>query len=134
MHKLFSTTKEKFIHSQHFNMFILNHNHMYICRDKIDKNIYLGRSSSYNQLCCYNVPPNHRPVCSSITQQHFHHRAGHDSTRSKGKLAGSHVAKDTQLSQANMVGFIRPRLHNNTYPSQQTWDQAIGSWKRWLLS
>ena len=27
--------------------------------------------------------------------------------RDKGKLASSHIAKDTQFSQANTVGFIR---------------------------
>ena len=33
-----------------------------------------------NQLRRCNVPPNHRPACSSISQQRCHPRAGHDSS------------------------------------------------------
>ena len=95
-----------FIHSQH-----LTCSYGFIKQTQLQgfkhKNTYLERSLSRNQLCCCNVPPNHRPVCSSVSQQHCHPQAGHDSTRNKGKLVGSHIAKDTQLSQANVVGFIR---------------------------
>ena len=72
------------------------------------KNNYLMKNSSRNQLCRYNVAPNHRPVCSLISRQHFHPQAEHDSPR-KRKLSGSHIAKDmSKLSQAKaMFGFIR---------------------------
>ena len=81
---------------------------------KMDKITYLMKKSFRNQLRRCNVPPNHRPACSLISQQRYHPRAGHDSPRNKG-IAGLHIAKDTQ----------------NTQPSQQSWVyQAIGSWRR----
>ena len=71
------------------------------------KNTDLIKNSFRNQLRRCNVPPNHRPVCSLISQQRWHPRAGHDSPRNKEQV-GLHIAKDTQNSQANTVGFIRP--------------------------
>ena len=59
------------------------------------KNTYLQKKLSRNQLRCCNVPPNHRPTCSLISQQRCHPRAGHDSPRNK-EQAGLHIAKDTQ--------------------------------------
>ena len=115
-----SGSKHMFL--QAFNMFITFINRKYDCRSKIDKITYLMKNSFRNQLRRYNVPPNHRLVCSSISQQHYHPRAGHDSPRNK-ELAGLHIAKGTQNtakptqlglsghqqdSQANMVRFIRP--------------------------
>ena len=79
MHKSLTYNGIKTHSIQEFSMFILIHKYIYNCRDKIDKNTYFGRSSSCNQLCCCNVPPIHMPVCSSISQQHCHPRAGHDS-------------------------------------------------------
>ena len=73
----------------------------------MDKNAYLINISSRNQLRRCNAPPNHRPVCSLISQQHCHPRAGQDSPRNKEQV-GLHIANDTQISQANTVGFIRP--------------------------
>ena len=70
----------------------------------MDKMTYLKMNSFRNQLCRYNIPPNHRTACSLISQQRCHPRAGHDSPRNKG-TAGLHVAKDTQ----------------NTQPIQQSW-------------
>ena len=73
----------------------------------MDKNAYIINILSHNQLRCYNVPPNHRLACSSISQQHCHPRAGHDSSRNKGQSRLTH-SQGTQISQAHIVGFIRP--------------------------
>ena len=56
---------------------------------------YLIKNSSRNQLRCCNVPPNHRPACSLISQQRCHPQAGHDFPRNK-EQAGLHITKDTQ--------------------------------------
>ena len=84
-----------------FNMFIIFINKIYSCRSKMDKITYLMMNSIRNQLRRCNVPPNHRPACSLISQQRCHPRAGHDSPRNKGRSRLTH-------SQANTVGFIRP--------------------------
>ena len=62
---------------------------------KMDKITYLMKKSFRNQLRRCNVPPNHRPVCSLISQQRCHPRAGHHSPRNK-QQAGLHIAKDIQ--------------------------------------
>ena len=54
-------------------------NSKYKCRDEMGKNTYLIKDSSCNHLRHYNVPPNHRPACSLISQQRCHPRAGNDS-------------------------------------------------------
>ena len=102
-------------------------NGKYNCRRKLGKNTYLIKNLFCNQLRRCNVPPNHSPTCSSISQQRCHPRTGHDSPKNK-ELTSLHIAKDnnttrvhsstkpTQLglsgkqriSQANQVGFIRP--------------------------
>ena len=71
---------------------------------KMNKSTYLMMNSICNQLRRCNVPPNHRPACSSISQQRFHPRAGHDSLRNKGtnRLTHSqgytkHTAKPIEL-------------------------------------
>ena len=75
---------------------------------KIDKITYLMKKLFRNQLCRYNVPPNHRPACSLIPQQCCHPQAGHDSPRNKGTSRLTHSQGYTKHSQANTVGFIRP--------------------------
>ena len=106
-----STCSSKFINSK------------YDCRSKIDKITYLINNSFRNQLRCCNVPPNHRPVCSLISQQRCHPRAGHDSPRNKGTSRITHSQGYTKHSQANSVGFIRPSTRQ---PSQHGQDyQAI---------
>ena len=99
----------------------------YNCRYKLGKNTYLMKNLFRNQLRRCNVPPNHRPAFSLISQQCCHPQAGHDSQRNK-ELTGLHIArnnnttrvhsssKPTQLglsghqqdNQDNMVRFIRP--------------------------
>ena len=51
---------------------------------------YLMKALLCNQLRRCNVPPNHRPVCSLISQQRCHPRAGHDSLRNKGTSRLTH--------------------------------------------
>ena len=55
-----------------FNMFITFINGKYGCRSKIGKITYLMKNSIRNQLRRCNVPPNHTPACSLISQQHYH--------------------------------------------------------------
>ena len=78
------------------------------CRGKIHKITYLMMNSIRNQLRRCNVPPNHIPACSLISQQRYHPRAGHDSPRNKGTSRLTHSQGYTKHSQANKVGFIRP--------------------------
>ena len=98
------------------------------------KNTYLGRSLSRNHLCRYN----HRIVCSSISQQHCYPELGMISTKNKGTLEDSHIAKDiAKLIQANKVGFIRLQrswkswniklVNSNT----EIWTPALD--RAWLL-
>ena len=109
-------------------------NNKYKYRDEMVKITYLIKNSFRNQLRRSNIPPNHRPVCSLISQQHYHSRAGHDSPRNK-ELTDLHIAKrvthnsakptrlvlsgEQQISQANRVGFIRP---------SRSWERIILSW------
>ena len=61
-----------------------------------------------NQLHRCNVPPNHRPACSSISQQRCHPRAGHDSSRTKGtncRLAHSQGVINIKPTQLGFTGF-----------------------------
>ena len=75
---------------------------------KMDKSTYLMMKSIRNQLRHYNVPPNHRPACSLISQQRCHPRAGNDSPSNKGTSRLTHNQGYTKHSQANTVGFVRP--------------------------
>ena len=42
----------------------------------MSKITYLMKNSIRNQLHRCNVPPNHRPACSLISQQHYHPELG----------------------------------------------------------
>ena len=61
-----------------------------------------SNEASCNQLCRCNVPPNHRPMCSLISQQHHHPRVGHDSPRKKetSRLTHSQRYVKTQSIQS----------------------------------
>ena len=88
---LSSTTESTCIHTSiHLTCspFTLTEN--MVAEVKMDKSTYLMMKSIRNQLCCCNVPPNHRPACSLISQQHCHPRAGHDSPRNKGTSSLTH--------------------------------------------
>ena len=103
----------------HSNIQHVHHNSLnikYECRSEIDKNTYLVKNSSHNQLRCCNVPPNHRPLCSSISQQHCYPQAGHDSSKDKGQRRLTH-SRGVQISQTNTTGFIRPSTDR---PSQHS--------------
>ena len=91
----------------------------------MDKITYLMKKSFRNQLCCCNVPPNHRPACSLISQQRCHPRYGHDSPRNKGTSRLTHSQGYTKHNQANTVGFIMPsrsweRIHAKLVSSLQS--------------
>ena len=88
-----------------FNMFNIIINRNIVAEVKMGKITYLMENSIRNQLCCCNVPPNHRPVCSSISQQCCHPRAGHDSPRNKGTSRLTHSQGYIKHSQANTVGL-----------------------------
>ena len=106
--QLLNIQQKQHIHSN-INMFIMIHQTLDSkskCRSKMDKNTYLINISSHNQLRHCNVPPNHRLVCSSISQQHCHPRARHDFSRNKGQSKITH-SQGTQISQTHIVGFIR---------------------------
>ena len=86
-------------------------------------NTYLQENLSRNQLRCCNVPPNHRPVCSSISQHHIHLRVGHDFHKELGNNKLTHSKTiHPQLSQ-HTVGFHR-RLRQ----------QANNIWVPWTYS
>ena len=94
IHDYLSYTLEATYIRTSIHMFIMIINSKWDCRSKIDKITYLIRSLTRNQLRRCNVPPNHRPACSLISQQCCHSRAGHDSPRNK-ELTGLHIAKVT---------------------------------------
>ena len=102
------------IHSfKHSTMFILIHKTSSLQR--LSRRILILKKLAQNQLCHCNVPPNHRPMWSLISQHHCHPRAGHDSTRHQG-TTGSHIAKTihSQSSQ-HTVGFhilLRKQTNN----------------------
>ena len=76
----------------------------------LGKNTYLMKNLFRNQLRSCNVPPNHRPACSLISQQHYHPRAEHDTPRNR-ELIGLHIAKDN-----NPQGYtVQPKKHNWVY-------------------
>ena len=64
------------------------------------------KNSPRNQLRRCNVPPNHRPACSSISQQHFHPRAGHDSSRNKGQCWLTH-SQGFPIRQTHTLWFYQ---------------------------
>ena len=85
------------------------------CRDKTTKITYLLDGESRNQLRRCNVPPNHMPTCSSISQQCCHPRAGHDSSKDKGQCRLTH-SQGTQ--SANQHHWVYPAFNNR--PSQHS--------------
>ena len=69
---------------------------------------------THNQLCRCNVPPNHRPACSSISQQRCHPRAGHDSPRIRVNYRLTHILGDinNKPTQLGFTGFQQPSQAN----------------------
>ena len=99
-------TSIHFNHVHHFHII----DRKYGCRSKMNKITYLKKSSICNQPCHCNVPPNHRLVCSLISQQRCHPRARHDYPRNKGTTRMTHsqvytnIAKPTQLGLSGHPG------------------------------
>ena len=111
------TAEETFIHTSiHSTCSTWSLTENIVAEVKTDKITYLMRNSFRNQLRHCNVPPNHRPACSLISQQHCHPWAGHGSSRNK-ELTGLHIAKVT-TPQGYTVGFFR---WTTDQPSQQSW-------------
>ena len=118
-----------------FIMFIISLTKNIVAEVKCTRSLILWIALIRNQLRRCNVPPNHRPSCSLISQQCCHPWAGRISPMNK-ELAGLHIAKDNKKPnqhsgvsqannrsskptplgllgkqrtiQANIVGFIRP--------------------------
>ena len=84
------------LYKHSFNMFITFINRKYGWRSKIGKITYLMENSFRNQLHRCNVPPNHRPACSLISQQRYHPRDRHDSPRNKGTSRLTHSQEYTK--------------------------------------
>ena len=95
MHNYLTYSGRKTIHPSIQHVHHNSLNIKYYCRSKLEKNTYLIKNSSCNQLRHCNVPPNHRLACSLISQQCCHPRARNDSPRNK-EQEGLHIAKDTQ--------------------------------------
>ena len=72
-----------------------------------------------NQLRRCNVPPNHRPACSSISQQRCHPRAGHDSSGIRVNCRLAHSQGDA-ISKPNTAGFDRPPTNGQASTVQGT--------------
>ena len=83
--------------------------------------IFFMKSLPCNQLCRYNVPPNHRPACSSISQQHCHPRAGHDSSKDKGQCRLTH---SQGTPSANQHSWVYQALNKLAKPAQSK-DQPL---------
>ena len=82
------------------------------CGDEIINSTYLlMENSCRNQLRRCNVPPNHRPACSSISQQHCHPQDGHDSSKDKGqcRLTHSRGTQTTTPHRWDLPGHPRAR-------------------------
>ena len=90
-------------HKHSFNMFITFINRNIVAEVKMDKITDLMKTPLRNQLRRCNVPPNHRPACSLISQQCCNPQVGHYSPRNKG-TSGLHIDKNIQ-----------------TQPSQHSW-------------
>ena len=82
-----------------FNMFIMIINRKYGCRSKMNKITYLMKKLFRNQLSRCNVPPNHSPACSLISQQRCHPQAGHDSSGIRVNCRLTHSQGETFSSQ-----------------------------------
>ena len=91
-------------HIPAFNMFIIIHGTIDIIAEMNNHEcLSFNEELSRNQLRRCNVPPNHRPVCSSISQKHYHPWAGHDSSRNKGQCRLTH-RQGLPISQTHTAG------------------------------
>ena len=105
-----------------FNLFITFIKGKHDCRSKIDKITYLMKNLFRNQLRRCNVPPNHTPTCSLISQQRCHPRAGHDSPRNKEQV-GLHIAVDTQNTAKPQHSWVYQAINKIAKP---TWSGLSG--------
>ena len=75
---------------------------------RFSKQQYLSFDEEFtrNQLRRCNIPPNHRPACSSISQQRCHPRAGHDSFRIRVNCRLTRSQGDTKQPNQTLLGLI----------------------------
>ena len=71
----------------------------------MSKITYLMEKLFRDQLRRCNVPPNHRPTCSLISQQRCHPQDGHDSPRNKGTSRLTHSQGYTNTSKPTYLGL-----------------------------
>ena len=84
--------------------------------DAVNSNTYLlMMNSSHNQLRRCNVPPNHRPACSSISQQRCHPRAGHDSS---GIRVNCRLIHSQGAQTANQHSWVSQAFNRQAKPTQ----------------
>ena len=111
--------------------------HPFICRNYKYRSkwtrglIFRMKNLPRNQLRHCNVPPNHRPACSSVSQQHCHPELGMIPQGLRVNCRFTHNQGDA-ISKPNTAGFDRPSTigqastvrtptttyRSNTIPSQ----------------
>ena len=101
----YTQRKQTYIYSSIQNVHHHSLNDKYKCRDEMVKNTYLMKNSSRNQLRRCNVSPNHRPACSSISQQRCHARAGHDSSGLRVNCRLTHSQGTHQTAKPTPLGL-----------------------------
>ena len=77
-----------------------------------------------NQLCRCNIPPNHRPTCSSISQQCCHPRAGHDSSGIRVNCRLAHSQRGHH--QPNQHSWVYQAINRSAKPAQSK-DQSLNT-------
>ena len=112
-----------------FNMFIIIHETVDIIAEMKQSGvlIFLMKNSLRNQLRHCNVPPNHRPMFSSISYHHHHPCAGNDFHNELWNNRLTHTAIPYTHSQSNTpLGFTDYQGNNpitwgpSTYSSKPT--------------
>ena len=120
MHYTWSKQWKKNTFIQAFIMFIVIHKKNTVVEIKYTKNTYLEKKLPRNYLCRYNVPPNHRPVCSSISQHHCDPQDGHDFHKEIGNNMFTHIntmhPQSSQQSPQNTVNHLTDGFLGITLP------------------
>ena len=103
-------------------MFIISHEIAYkLQRWSNQQHLSFNEELARNQLRHCNVPPNHRPACSSISQQRCHPWAGHDSSKDKGQRKLTH-SRGTQSAKPTPLGLSG---HQQNGQPAQSEDQPL---------
>ena len=116
IHLTYTAETSSFLqHSYYMLISFLINSKLQNCRGKMHKITYLIKSFLHNQLRRCNVPPNHRPACSSVSQQRCHPQAGHDSSgvRVNCSLIHSQGAQTT-----NQHSWVSQAFNKQANPTQ----------------